>query len=545
MNGDTFDAQGEARDALRTAVSSYGDRVLSDPRILGNLVTDLLPDSPRERSLLVTAAEAGVASELSQHVQQQRLDPDTAVSLVARGLTERRSIDIAASTWVATEYARALGYQVRAAAPPSASFDEDDAPGTATVRRPRSSSPTPPFPVPPSPVGQSPMAPPPFPQQPPQSPAMPPFPGQQSPGIPQSPQAPPMPFGQEPGYGQERGYQPTVFQAPPSQPSQPQSPYQPSSQPPAGFQQSSQPPSPYQPSSQPISSPPPAGPAGYQPPSYMQGPSQPQGFQQGPSQPQGFQQAPFPGVQGPTQPGQWGPQPPVRQSGSRKGLLWGGIGGGVVIIGVIIAVVLASSGGKGTPNANNTTTPPVVHTTPPVVHTTPPPVVHTLPAGITKLTSLLPSDINDFETECVNQTESQLPFKVTGLVQAVKCNDPGLPNGTVFAFQFDSPHDYVTSWQSFNKWWNFSAGTASNNCPPSGSGADIHGVNGWNSGQYPERSGQVVECQYVTSGTSSSTAASNLEPDYVWTYPTEYAFVDGQGAAGTSFSALQAWWHNT
>src|ERR1700744_1286544 len=105
MSGDTFDAQGEAREALSTAVSSYGMRVLSDPRILGNLVTDLLPDSPRERSLLVTAAEAGMATELSQDVEQQKLSVETAIALVARGLTERRSIDIAASTWVATEYA--------------------------------------------------------------------------------------------------------------------------------------------------------------------------------------------------------------------------------------------------------------------------------------------------------------------------------------------------------------------------------------------------------------------------------------------------------
>ena len=65
MSGDSFDANGEAHEALSTAVGSYGARVLGDPRILGNLVTDLLPDMPRERSLLVTAAEAGVAAELT------------------------------------------------------------------------------------------------------------------------------------------------------------------------------------------------------------------------------------------------------------------------------------------------------------------------------------------------------------------------------------------------------------------------------------------------------------------------------------------------
>src|SRR5580700_355077 len=120
MSGDTYDVQGEVRDALNTAVEGYGKRVLNDPRVLGNLVTDLLPDLPRERSLLVTGAEAGVAAELTQHVEGQRMDTDTAVSLVARSLAESRSLEPAASMWVATEYAKALGYQVRSQMPPPA-----------------------------------------------------------------------------------------------------------------------------------------------------------------------------------------------------------------------------------------------------------------------------------------------------------------------------------------------------------------------------------------------------------------------------------------
>jgi hypothetical protein len=119
-----LDAQGEAHEALGTAVASYGPRVLSDPHTLGNLVADLLPDLPRERSLLVTGAEAGVAAEMRQHVEGQRIDPDTAVQLVASALSERRAIDPAAGLWVASEYAQALGYQVRpyaAAVPPGQS----------------------------------------------------------------------------------------------------------------------------------------------------------------------------------------------------------------------------------------------------------------------------------------------------------------------------------------------------------------------------------------------------------------------------------------
>jgi hypothetical protein len=116
MSEQQLDAQGEAHQALSTVVTDYGQRVLSDPRMIGNIVTDLLPDLPRERGLLVTAAEADVAGELTQRVQHQHLDPDTAVQMVARSLIERKSIDPAASMWVTTEYAQALGYPVRPAA---------------------------------------------------------------------------------------------------------------------------------------------------------------------------------------------------------------------------------------------------------------------------------------------------------------------------------------------------------------------------------------------------------------------------------------------
>jgi hypothetical protein len=53
---------------------------------------------------------------MRQHVEEQHIDPDTAVQLVARALSERRAINPTAGLWVATEYARALGYQVRPSA---------------------------------------------------------------------------------------------------------------------------------------------------------------------------------------------------------------------------------------------------------------------------------------------------------------------------------------------------------------------------------------------------------------------------------------------
>jgi hypothetical protein len=130
-----LDAQGEARDALSSVVADFGPRVLSDPRMLGSRMSDLLPDSPKERQLLITAAEADVAGDLTRHVQEQHLDPNTAVQLVAGSLSDRKSINLAASTWVAAEYARALGYNVQPGAmpPPSRPSPPPQSPGQETV----------------------------------------------------------------------------------------------------------------------------------------------------------------------------------------------------------------------------------------------------------------------------------------------------------------------------------------------------------------------------------------------------------------------------
>ncbi len=174
MSEQQLDAQGEAHDALNSAVASFGPRILSDPRILGNVVTDLLPDLPREQSLLVTAAEADVAGELTQHVEEQHLNPDTAVQLVAHALAERRSIDPAASMWVATEYAQALGYPVRSYAPSAGAAPPVVTPEPPpTITTPAAQGPPPPaqgwdggpagghspYSVPPPPTGGQPQGP--------------------------------------------------------------------------------------------------------------------------------------------------------------------------------------------------------------------------------------------------------------------------------------------------------------------------------------------------------------------------------------------------
>jgi hypothetical protein len=58
-----WDAQGEAHAALRAIVADprYGPPARSNAQTMTNLLKDMLPDAPRESSVLVAASEAGVA----------------------------------------------------------------------------------------------------------------------------------------------------------------------------------------------------------------------------------------------------------------------------------------------------------------------------------------------------------------------------------------------------------------------------------------------------------------------------------------------------
>jgi hypothetical protein len=102
-----LDAHGEARQALATAMRDYGPGILANPSLLGNLFKDLLPDSPREASLLVAASEAGANSMLEQQVAV--VGPEAAVRIVAGDLSQSRALDPQASLWAVSEIARAMG----------------------------------------------------------------------------------------------------------------------------------------------------------------------------------------------------------------------------------------------------------------------------------------------------------------------------------------------------------------------------------------------------------------------------------------------------
>ncbi len=120
--GHAIDPSGEVRSVLRSAVADYGTRVLSNAAIIDGICEDRLPDWPREASLVSTAARADVAAMLQQ--QEGGVGADIAVRVTAANLAESRALDPAASIWVVSEFARALGYQVSDDIQPTTGVDD-------------------------------------------------------------------------------------------------------------------------------------------------------------------------------------------------------------------------------------------------------------------------------------------------------------------------------------------------------------------------------------------------------------------------------------
>lgn len=110
-----LDASGDARIALEAAVHDYGPQVLGNPRLLCNLFKDLMPDSPREASLLVTATEAGAVAMVDQRVASVGLE--SAVRMTADDLARNRALDPQACIWAVGELARALGHPIGSGTP--------------------------------------------------------------------------------------------------------------------------------------------------------------------------------------------------------------------------------------------------------------------------------------------------------------------------------------------------------------------------------------------------------------------------------------------
>jgi Domain of unknown function (DUF4190) len=100
----------EARAALTAIVSDpdHGEAALSSAQTMSNLLKDLLPDAPREKRILIAAAEAGLAGTLREHVAQG-MDPATAIRLTASSLETSTPYPAEVCSWVTGEIATALG----------------------------------------------------------------------------------------------------------------------------------------------------------------------------------------------------------------------------------------------------------------------------------------------------------------------------------------------------------------------------------------------------------------------------------------------------
>ena len=200
---------------------------------------------------------------------------------------------------------------------------------------------------------------------------------------------------------------------------------------------------------------------------------------------------------------------------------------------VLVVYVITAGATHTFPFAHTAMKPPAPTPSPTRPHTPTPSPSPTLAAGVADLKQLLPGDLGGTATQC-QSIKPPYSWKMPGLVQALGCSDPDLPGGIVIAYQVDSSADFLTSWQNFDKWWNFDPSSAGNTCPPSGSNGE--GTYGFYNSYFPSTDNQVVQCQWV--------GPKGDKPAYAWAYPTEDAFFLAVGAEGSAFPALDNWWTN-
>ena len=112
------DPDRQAGIALRAIVSDpdRGVAALSSAQAMSMALKDLLPDMPRETTVLVAAAEMGLAEALSYHVARG-VDPGTVRDKVARSFARHTGFRSAACQWAVDELAVVLGLDSARARP--------------------------------------------------------------------------------------------------------------------------------------------------------------------------------------------------------------------------------------------------------------------------------------------------------------------------------------------------------------------------------------------------------------------------------------------
>lgn len=521
MSDMSWEHASEARAALNAIVTDpdHGVAALSNAQTMSNLLKDYLPDAPREKSILVAAAEAGLADTLRDHVSQG-MDPDTAIRLTASSFSSSTPFTPEACNWVTDEIAVALGISqprqpgsgqasggagaagsegmpTRIAPIPGAAAGAGGVAGAGRVggagggfqqAQPANQAP-----------GQG------YPQAPAQ--------GFGTPAQP-NPQDQPTAQGYRPGYApgpQQGGFGQRQGQGYPGQPPQPQPQPQP-------YQAQRFPGQPVQP---------------------YPGQQQPQPYQPGRG---------YPGQPGYVQPGQpgtpagWGPGggygpgggfgAPPKPSGRRRGLLV--VGGFVLLIVVIIvaSVLLTNkpkhnrAGGGGSPSASATT---------PSTSNTPTPT-----GGIEPLRTIMnPVGFSPVGTGCIKGF--LLGLKASTIITRTFCATTTKQNIEVWGYQFDNNPDYLAGFAHINSYTGFRRTSSTSTCDPPVDTAE--GLSPWFAKSNPKyyqlrgtqkvaRSGQVLEC-----------FLDNGKPLVIWTMPTmNVFFIARDTGKSDTVARLVDWW---
>lgn len=506
MSDMSWEHASEARAALNAIVSDpeHGVAALSNAQTMSNLLKDYLPDAPREKSILVAAAEAGLADTLREHVSQG-MDPNTAIRLTASSFSSSTPFTSDACNWVTDEIAVALG-----------------------ISQPRSPG-NDPF----GGGGQLGGQPPGYPSAGNQGTQMaggtPGYPsGQPSnlggAGYPQSPaqgfgqggaQEQPTAQGYRPGYGPQGGAVAGGLGAAPTQAGgfggqtgQPAGGYpgQPTYPQPGGFVAQPGPGFPAQPV-QPVQ-PGQPGFGGAQPPAYGGQPGQP-------GSPGGWTPGPYGGGYG--QQGSGG--------GSKKGLF---IGGGIAVAVVIVLIlVFTLGGGKKHHNADHSRTPVPTHTSQPPTPTPTPSPPSTGPEALT--TIMNPPGLKPVGTDCT--TALLFGLNKSSLKSRIFCAHTTASHIDVWGYQFFTKAGYVAGVAHINTYTGFSKSTST--CPPASDTED--GETGWHANsnpRYKARPGQNIEC-----------FLDNSKPVLIWTMPTQNVFFIAQyHVGGGTITQIVNWW---
>lgn len=494
----------EARAALNAIVTDpdHGVAALSNAQTMSNLLKDYLPDAPREKSILVAAAEAGLADTLRDHVAQG-MDPETAIRLTASSFSSSTPFTPEACNWVADELAVALGIsqprQAGGGAPTGAAAAGSEGMPTRIVPIP--SAPGAPGGLQqPQPTAQAPG------QGYPQAPA----PGFGTPGRP-NPQDQPTAKGYRPGYapGPQPGPQPGGFGQPPGQGYQGQQP-QPKPQP-QPYQAQRFPGQPVQPY-----------PGQQQPQPY---PGQPgRGY---PGQP-AFPQPGQPGTPAGWAPGGgYGPGGgvggPPKPTGGRRGLLVAGVII-VLIAAIIVASVFLTKKPSNHPHAGGGSSPAA---TTPSTSNTPTPSGSVEPLS----TIMNPAGFSPVGTNCTKGFLYGL--NASTVTARTFCSTTTKENILVWGYQFDSNPDYLAGLAHINSYTGFHRTS-----PPSGCKnpvATAGGLARWHANANPKyvaRAGQVLECFIDAS-----------HPTLIWTMPTMNVFFFAWDIGkGDTILRIVSWW---